>query len=195
MEYDYSIKFIILGDINVGKSSFLKYYIYNKTENLSTTIGVDYYTKYFNLNNKIIKVIIWDTAGQERFKAITKLYLKNVTNIFLMFDLSNLDTFLNLKDWMNFIKKNKKDNIKITLIGNKNDKEIKVLKEDIDFFCLRNDIEYYETNSINSKNINHIFKESLKYILKNKEYYNLKKYNTKNLFNDEKRYRYKYCCF
>ena len=56
MNNDYSIKFIILGDVNVGKSSFLKYYINKKNEDVCTTIGVDYYVKYINIDDKLLKI-------------------------------------------------------------------------------------------------------------------------------------------
>ena len=62
MNNDYSIKFIILGYVNVGKSSFLNYYINKKNEDVCTTIGVDYYVKYINIDDKLLKILIWDTA-------------------------------------------------------------------------------------------------------------------------------------
>lgn len=56
-------KVLIIGDVDVGKSSILKRF----TENVfnlknGSTIGVDFKTKTLNLRDKCIKLQIWDTG-------------------------------------------------------------------------------------------------------------------------------------
>jgi small GTP-binding protein len=199
MDYNYSMKFITLGDTGVGKSSLLNYYINNNIDNISTTIGVDYYVKYIKYDNNIIKLLIWDTAGQERFKSITKTYIRNVSCIILMYDISNINSFINLKEWLNFLNKyNQKDSI-IILVGNKSDNNNnrEITFDEGKEYAKNNNFLFYETNVINGENINEIFEKTILNIFKN---LNINKYLIKNknnqLINKEKKYRYGYynCC-
>lgn len=44
---------------------------------------------------------IWDTAGQSRFRDITRIYYKGAHAVIICFDLSNFQSFLNVKFWLN----------------------------------------------------------------------------------------------
>ena len=64
--YDFLMKFIILGDSSVGKTSLLLRFSNNIfNEERLPTIGIDYKIKKLQINNKIVKVEVWDTAGTE----------------------------------------------------------------------------------------------------------------------------------
>ena len=61
------------------------------------TLGVDFRFKKLYHNNKIIKLQIWDTAGQERYRSLCNLYYKGADFIVLIFDLSDRESFENIK--------------------------------------------------------------------------------------------------
>ena len=112
-----------------------------------------------------------------------------------MYDISNIDSFENLKEWIKFINNNKKNNLKIILVGNKNDRKREVSIDNAKEFAKNNKFIFFETNSINSDNIDNIFNITIKEIFNNYKLYDIKKYNTNNnIFDNEKKYRYKYCC-
>ena len=77
--YDMLFKIVIIGDSYVGKTNILSKYL--KNEFNEATIGVEFGSKTFTIDNHIIKVQIQDTAGQEKYKAITNAYYK-VTKTF-----------------------------------------------------------------------------------------------------------------
>jgi len=55
--YDYLIKFLIIGDSGVGKSSFLLRFAEDSfTQSYIATIGVDFKIKTININDKLVKV-------------------------------------------------------------------------------------------------------------------------------------------
>ena len=96
-----NIKLVLLGDTNVGKTSIVNRYIYNKYNYLTeSTIGASYSSKIFKFNynpttevieensNNILKlnVNIWDTAGQEKYNALVSLYYKHANILFYVFD-------------------------------------------------------------------------------------------------------------
>jgi GTPase SAR1 family protein len=45
-----------------------------------------------------IKAQIWDTAGQERFENMTKAYYRDAVGAMLIYDVSNRNSFDNLKN-------------------------------------------------------------------------------------------------
>ncbi len=64
-KFDYSFKFILVGDTGVGKTSLISRFIDGKFyPDHQYTIGVEYGSKNISIGNKIIKLQIWDTAGQ-----------------------------------------------------------------------------------------------------------------------------------
>ena len=72
---------------------------------------------------KNLKLIIWDTCGQERYNTLAKNMFKGTQGIILVYDISNRDTFLNIKKWSNHIKDSATMDVCVLLVGNKLDKE------------------------------------------------------------------------
>ena len=118
-------KILLLGDSSVGKSCFLLRYcdkIFQKAHLL--TIGLDYRLKSIELKSgKKIKLQIWDTAGQDRFWAITKNYFKGSHGIILIVDVTNRQTFENIKSWILQIREEASPNVIIYIAANKIDME------------------------------------------------------------------------
>ena len=87
LQTDITLKIIILGSGEVGKTCILNRYFKNEfKENPLSTIGIDFQTKFFKFEDKKIKVNYTDTAGQEKFRAISVNYLKGTNGVILAFD-------------------------------------------------------------------------------------------------------------
>jgi small GTP-binding protein len=116
-------KVLLLGDSGVGKTSILRQFINRQfyQEHL-TTIGIDYETTVVLIDGNPVKLSIWDTAGQERFRSITKSYIRGVDCIILVYDITNLDSFKHISDWIALIEQTDVP-ILITVVANKNDLE------------------------------------------------------------------------
>ena len=99
-------KILLLGDSTVGKTCFLLRYVDDSFLDLHmATIGLDYRLKTLILEEqKIVKVQLWDTAGQDKFRAITRNYYKGASGIILIFDVTNVKSYENIKKWINEIK-------------------------------------------------------------------------------------------
>ena len=123
MSEDIVYKVLLLGDSSVGKTCFLLRYCDKSFQDAHlSTIGLDYRLKTMTLKNgKNIKLQIWDTAGQDRFRAITKNYYKGANGIILIYDVTNVQTFENVKNWISQIKEEANPNVVIYLAGNKID--------------------------------------------------------------------------
>ena len=104
-QYDYLYKVIVIGDSDTGKSSLSQRIAidsFNPTH--IRTIGVEFLSHKIKISGKIIKLQIWDTAGADHFRSVTKAYYKGSRIIFLVYDVTNLNSFKNIKKWISQIK-------------------------------------------------------------------------------------------
>lgn len=119
---DSLFKLLIIGDSGVGKSCFLLQFIDGDfKEDHNVTIGVEYGAKTVTASGKQIKLQIWDTAGQESFRAITRSFYRNANGVILMYDLTRLESFENLEDWLREIRLNSDPDVVVYLVGNMKD--------------------------------------------------------------------------
>ena len=169
MEDDIVYTVLLLGDSSVGKTCFLLRYCDKSFQDVHlSTIGLDYRLKTMTLkNNKTIKLQIWDTAGQDRFRAITKNYYKGANGIILIYDVTNTQTFENVKNWISQIKEEANPNVIIYLVGNKIDvpEEQRLVKpEDGQKMADEFDLPFLEASAKDGTNINEVFQELLEKI-------------------------------
>ena len=86
------------------------------------TIGLDYVNTTFKTpQGESISVKIWDTAGQERFRTITYSFYKQANGVIITFDVTNRQTFNNVKNWLESIYMHADPSIVKALVGNKID--------------------------------------------------------------------------
>ena len=159
-KYDYLFKYIIIGNINVGKSNLLLRYVHSQfKEEYQATIGVEYAAKNINIRNKIYKIQIWDTAGQETFKSITRNYYKNSVCALIVYDITCRQSFDDVKTWIEDCKKQCSNNIYLILIGNKLDLEEQrvITKEEGEELAEQLGIKFYETSAKDGTNVENIF--------------------------------------
>ena len=166
MEYDYSIKTIIVGDSSVGKSNILTKFVDDEFNvNNSTTVGVDYKVVRVDHGQKTVKLLLWDTAGQERFNAIVKTFYKDAQVVILVFDLTNRASFDNIEFWLNQVKGEKIDDLIYILVGNKVDIESKRVISKEEVIKKTTDLKfhgYFESSAKNNICIEEIFLNAVK---------------------------------
>ena len=120
--YDYLFKLLLIGDSGVGKSSLLLRFSDDTYETtFCSTIGVDFKIKTVDLDGKVVKLQIWDTAGQERFRTITSSYYRGAHGIIIVYDVTDTESFDNVKNWLKEIDKNAAESVQKLLVGNKSD--------------------------------------------------------------------------
>ena len=164
MTEDIVYKVLLLGDSTVGKTCFLLRYCDKTFQDAHlSTIGLDYRVKTMTLkNNKNIKLQIWDTAGQDRFRAITKNYYKGANGIILIYDVTNLQTYENVKNWITQIREETNPNVVIYLAGNKIDipeEERAVKTEEGKEIADEYKLQFKETSAKDGINVNEVFQE------------------------------------
>ncbi|XP_029282031.1 ras-related protein Rab-7L1-like isoform X2 [Cottoperca gobio] len=121
---EHLFKILVIGDGEVGKSSFLHRYVngqFNKTYKM--TMGVDYSLKLLYWSDKEkVRLHLWDIAGtkhfsvdrwmagrhnercvfptgQERFISMNRIYYKGALGCVVMFDVTNPTSFRSCRHW------------------------------------------------------------------------------------------------
>ena len=167
-EYDFIFKVLLLGNSDVGKSSLILRYVDQVwSDTFVPTIGVDFKVKTLEIDNKQIKMQIWDTAGQERFRNVISSYFRGSHGIFLIYDITNRDSFKNLENWLIEIEKNASQNVLKILIGNKSDlvDDREITTEEGQAFANRNGMKFIETSAKMNTNVNEAFETLAKLMM------------------------------
>ena len=158
--YDFIFKVLLLGNSDVGKSSLLLRYVDSVwSDTFVPTIGVDFKVKTIEIGGKKVKLQIWDTAGQERFRTVVSTYFRGAHGIFLIYDITNRDSFKNLENWLIEIEKNASENVLKILIGNKNDLEVErdIASDEEKAYTNKNRMQFIETSAKMNTNVNEAF--------------------------------------
>jgi len=119
----YRFKFIVIGDHEVGKTSIIRRFVEGHfLEKYRATIGLNVLSHGFNAFGNKINIMLWDIGAQKFFKRYRKTYYKGAQAAFIVFDLTNRESFENVTYWHNELKEfiEYKD-LPIIIIGNKTD--------------------------------------------------------------------------
>ena len=168
-DYEMMVKIILIGDSAVGKTNIMSKYLRGQfQENSKATVGVEFGSKLFKIDNHNIKAQIWDTAGQEKYKSITGAYYKGSKGAFVVYDITRKETFDATDRWINDLKISSDPKINIILIGNKSDLEDKrdVLKEQGEEKAKSFGCAFLETSAFNGDNIDKGFEMMISDIFK-----------------------------
>ncbi|PWZ44621.1 GTP-binding protein YPTM1 [Zea mays] len=92
-----------------------------------STIGVDFKIRTVEVEGKTVKLQIVSgllnacTTGQERFRTITSSYYRGAHGIDIVYDITDMESFNNVKQWLNEIDRYANDSVRRLLVGNKCD--------------------------------------------------------------------------
>ena len=136
----------VVGDLKVGKSSIIKRLIHNEfTDQYIATIGYEFNPYLIKVNNTIIKLQIWDMCGNENYRSVLLNLYRNATLGVLVYSVCSRESFDNLGNWIEQLKKYSLPNSKIVLIGNKCDdeKNREVTYEEGKKVCEKYNLEFF----------------------------------------------------
>ena len=192
---DFKVKIMFIGNSSVGKTSIIKRYSKNifSTSYIST-LGIDFESKNINIDNKTINLQIWDTAGQEKYKVLSKNYYNNSNAFIIVYDITNLESFESVMNWIDQIKENAPENVKSILLGNKSDLEEKrkISEEEGKNLAKKININFYETSAQNGANIEKAIDNLVKDVINDENF--IKENTPKLVRNKLKIEKKKKCC-
>ena len=166
---DYKLKVVIVGDSGVGKTNLIKRFVSNTfSPNSKATVGVEFISKSYRINNQVFKIEMWDTAGQERYKSITAAYYKGAKGALIVYDTTQKTSFENIDKWMAEIKDKSSKDMKLMIVGNKTDlKDERQVKTE-EALVKAKDLEapIMEASALDGSNVKEAFYDLLKEMYK-----------------------------
>ena len=194
-DYDLSFKIIVIGNSGVGKSCLaLKATKNIFEEQFMSTVGFEFFAFNLKINDKIIKLQIWDTCGQEVYRSLISNFYRSSSMAIIVYAIDNQESFDDLDSWVKQLKTHSGPNVKIFIIGNKNDLEDRrvISKEKGEEFVKNNGFhKFMETSAKSGFNAKELFIESAKllyndYVKLHKDS-DLMKLNEENMLNKERK--------
>ena len=190
------MKFLLIGEQAVGKSSLINQYIEGKfEENLLCAAGLDLKKKIIKINDKSVKLMIYDSAGHERFRTLSKNQINSSKGILIVYDVTEKESFEALNFWMKSFKENANKDAICLIIGNKIDlKEKRIIEyNEGKNFAEKYGVKFIETSAKSAEGVNEAFYSVAKEIYDNEKNLTMNdilienKYDRKKKDNKEKK--------
>ena len=206
--YEVNFKIIVIGNSGVGKTCITNQAIKQVfSDKYQTTIGMEIFSLFVKINDKVIKLQIWDTCGQEIYRSLITNFYRSSSLAIIVYSIDQRESFKDLDLWIKELKINNSPDTKLLLVGNKLDLEEKrqvsyeegmIFKDEFGF------IDFFETSAKTGENIKNMFIRIA--IALYEEYVNYKDIESSTSFNSfrpaygqliriqDKRNKKKRCC-
>eukprot|EP01084_Bolivina_argentea_P268014 455118_1 len=160
--HDYLVKLLMLGDSGTGKSCLLLRFSDDSFTTSFHTGDIAFKIKTVEVDGKRVKLQIWDNAQQDRFRSHVdsdSSVFSGVKGILLVYDITEEQSFLNIRNHIRKIEKHASDSVKKILIGNKSDMadDRIITKERGQDLADEYGIEFFETSAKTNTNVKESF--------------------------------------
>ena len=183
--FEEDCKMILVGESSVGKTCIINKYMFSKfLPDPTSTVGSSYLRKTLYFEKTKINLDIWDTAGQEIYHGLTKIFMKQAKIAILVYDITNYESFEQLKKyWYDQIIECNGKNIILGIAGNKSDlfEKEKVTNQEVLEFSKKINAIFKETSAKNNIGIDELIDE-----LSKKYYETFINEKMKNMTKEEK---------
>ncbi|CAB0039363.1 unnamed protein product [Trichogramma brassicae] len=158
-QYDYLLKFLLVGDSDVGKQEILSGLDDGAFESPFCS-GSAYKTTTILLDGKRVKLQLWDTSGQGRFCTIIRSYSRGAQGILLVYDITNKWSFDGIDRWLKEVEEQAPGVPKV-LVGNRLHLAFKrqVSERDAEQYAAKNRMAFFEVSPLCDFNIRESFSE------------------------------------
>jgi small GTP-binding protein len=163
---EYRFKFIIIGEHEVGKTSIVRRFVEGKfLADYRTTIGLNVMSHNFEFFGNKISLWLWDVGAQQYFKRYRKIYYRGAQAAFIVFDLTNRQSYDNIINWYDELNDFKENDLSIVIVGNKSDlKDQRIIDynegatlAEVLSESEKAKVSYIETSALNGENIQEAF--------------------------------------
>lgn len=189
LNWDYVLKFVIIGDAAVGKSSLLVRLTDQRfLSKPDPTLGVEFGSKLIAIpeEGKTVKLQCWDTAGTESFRSITRSYYRGAAGALLVYDVTSRPSFEHTRSWLADVREHADPNLTCILVANKVDlcadegeegtatppqsvrsgrKQREVSRAEAEQFAKEEGLLFLEASAKTGENVDRAFEEATRDIL------------------------------
>eukprot|EP01125_Pyxidicula_operculata_P001823 TRINITY_DN1167_c0_g1_i1.p2 TRINITY_DN1167_c0_g1~~TRINITY_DN1167_c0_g1_i1.p2 ORF type:complete len:197 (-),score=33.84 TRINITY_DN1167_c0_g1_i1:902-1492(-) len=164
-----TLKFLVLGELGVGKTSLIQRFVKNQFSDEPAVPGLDddRYQKTITVDGRNLDLQIWDTTGRESSSTVG--FYKGAHAFMITFDLTKGkdQTFQNLERYYQDLERYANDNCPRVIVGTKVDlkSERMISTEQIDNFCKQRNLVFVETSSKDDINVTFAYEKLCKLVL------------------------------
>lgn len=170
--YDYTLKFLLVGDSDVGKEEILdgldeeESNVTNEEGYYTSPAAVTYRSTVILLEGKRIRLLVWDTSGQGRFSTIIRSYSRGAQGILLVYDITNKWSFSGLDRWLREVETHAPGVPKI-LLGNRLHLAFnrQVSEKTAESYAHKHNMSFFEVSPLCNFNVRESFTELSRVVL------------------------------
>ena len=161
------LSILAMGNSIVGKTTLIQAFEKKSLEDIKSTVGTPFSmvkrkVKQSNGEDVKVKIKIWDSPGQERFETLVLNAVKNTQGIFLVFDITEQESFDDLQKWIKKVEEAKDPkSFPFVIMANKIDLQSKgkrkVSKEQAKAFADKYNFPIFETSAITGAGVEEAF--------------------------------------
>ena len=115
-----NLKCVFLGGPGVGKSSIIRAYTNNNSDD-KPTLAAAFFQKRIVVDGYEYSLGIWDTAGDERYRSIAPIYFRNTVVAFVVIDATNINSDDEATFWLGELSSKCDEDVLIIIVMNKID--------------------------------------------------------------------------
>ena len=156
------LKVLLIGDVDVGKTSLIDRYVNQKFIDQPGTLGAGFLVKNLEVNGVCYTLQGWDTAGQERFRSLRQTFYRGADVCVLVFalnDRQSCNPALSVwkREFLYYTNVEDPETFPFVVLGNKKDlDERKVSVEEAERWCrelVGENCVYFETSAKDGTNV------------------------------------------
>lgn len=166
-----SFKVVMLGSSGVGKTALVEKITSDEfSEAHVPTIGAQYVSLEFKIEDEKISLELWDTAGQEVFRSLVGFYARDAKGVFLVCDVTFEESIAELEKWSEFIT-DQAPGSSVILFGNKCDlsQQRMIKSEELEEFANNHGYTFIEGSAKTGQSVNDAFSQMAELVFKNSE--------------------------
>ncbi|MFX1453148.1 MAG: GTP-binding protein [Promethearchaeota archaeon] len=156
----YTYKIVVSGDSGVGKTSLLVQFAKKRfIADYKPTLGVDIFKYSYPVEDDTLDLMAWDVSGERIFQKFRKTYYPGAEAILILYDITNPESFLNVNEWVNEVKRFAKKDVICVLVGNKIDldDQRKISNKQGNKLANKLNFLFFETSAKTGQNIDDLF--------------------------------------
>ena len=147
------IGILILGNANVGKTSFISRFVQNKfitTYSSTQELSPSFITTNIDIKGQKYKIKFLDSTAAEKYISALKQYIQKIDCFIFMYDITDKKSFEDIEKWIKIVTDlKKKQKIAMILLGNKRDikHERQIVEQDAEEFAKKMEVSFLETSN------------------------------------------------
>ena len=169
--YDYTLKFLLVGDSDVGKEEIMNGLQEEELapEELTTFCewpGVRHKSTVILLDGRRVRIQLWDASGQGRFGTIIRSYSRGAQGILLVYDITNKWSFNGLNRWLQEASEHA-PGVPMILLGNRLHLAFKRQVSEVaaESYAHKHNMSFFEVSPLCNFNVRESFAELARVVL------------------------------